>query len=432
MPQGLQPPCRIDQLSFPLFAVDWFAEVRPDGEVWSWVAYCGGGGSARTGVRNNIIVLRNEDLPFQISTGDQAGCSVKIYQHPESKRMWMLVALGTTVKRFSLSPQCQFAGEVNVGEKCEHLAVSPKADQFAIGVGEEGPFKVFGMTEECFATPASLLYTCKSHTKSLTSMAYSPSGDRIITAARDGTAQIWKNGKVWAGVRCTIDEPNDKKGRPQQVLVRGCAFADTEANYIVTVHSGRKSQAYISMWRLSPGNKYKIAEKTLCSPLPATALSISMDKKLIAIGVADGSVILWDKTEWKPIKTFQGVHELPVTCIAARPLLDSFVGEDIRFHARTGSLDCNTGLLTLETRVPKKTQMPSDGSRGFCGWLFFLIFWTLTLSIVIMSLSSMFPHVQSVCTRVYDNQGLGATVVCFFEEIFYTNPSKLGIPLPPV
>lgn len=432
MPQGLQPPSRIDQLSFPLFAVDWFAEVKPDGDVWSWVAYCGGGGSARTGVRNNIIILRNEDLPYQISTGDQAGCSLKIYQHPETKRVWMLVAIGTTVRRYSLGPRCELAGEVDVGEKCEHMAVSPNADQFAIGVGEEGRFKVFGMTEDGFATPSSLLYLCKTHKKALTCMNYSPKGDLLVSASRDGTAIIWKGGKALAGIACTIDEPKDKKGRPQQVLVRGCTFADAEGDYIVTVHSGRKSQAYISMWKLFPGNKYKIAEKTFLSSLPATALSISLDKRLIAIGVADGSVILWDKQEWKPIKTFQGVHELPVTCIAARPLLSPFVGEDIRFHARTGSLDCNTGLVTLETRVVNKPRMPNDGARGCCGWLSFLVFWALTLSLVILAMSSMFPHVPSLCANVYGSRGLGAAAWCLVEKVFYIDPVKLGVPFPPV
>lgn len=442
-PPGLRPPSRIDQFSFPLFAVDWFAEVKEEAlgddgqppEVWSWVAYCGGGGAAKTGVRNNIIVIRNDDLPFQISTGDQAGVSLKIFQSPATKRMYMLVALGNTVRRYCLSsPTCELMGQVDVGENCEHLAVSPAADQFAIGVGEtgkeDGRFKVYKMTEEGFATPETLLYTCHQHSKALTSMAYSPKGDRIISASRDGTAIIWKNGKVVTGMRCTIPEP--KKGRPQQVLVRGCAFADKEGKYVVTVHSGRKSEGYVSLWKQTPENKYKIVEKSLCTPLPATALSISMDKNLLAIGVADGSVILWDKVDWRPFKTFQGVHELPVTCIAARPLQHPFVGEKIRMQCRTGSLDCNSGVLSVSTQAPPKKPSINDGRSGFCGWFVFLVYWVLTLGMLFMALQSMFPHAQDICAQVHERQGLRAASLCLWEEVFYINPSKLGSTFPPM
>lgn len=430
----LRPPCRIDQLSFPLFAVDWFAEAGEDGSFTSWVAYCGGGGSAKTGVRNNIVIMHNEDLPFQISTGDVAGCSLKIYQEPASRRVSMLVALGTTVRRYSLTPQCELTGEVDVGEKCEHLAVSPNADQFAIGVGDEGRFKVFAMTEQDFCTPRSLLHLCQHHKKALTSMAYSPNGDRIVSASRDATAIVWKGGKVFGGMKCSIPEPKaGTKGRPQQVLVRGCAFGDKDGKYVITVHSGRKSEAFISIWKLNKENKYKCLEKSLCSKLPATALSISMDKKLLAIGVADGSVILWNKEEWRPIKTFSGVHELPVTCIAARPLPYPFVGEQVMMHVRTGSLDCNTGLLTLETRDPKKKPVAlNDGGSGFCGWLVFLIFWILTVGLISMALTSMFPHAQAICSSVNQSHGIEAAVLCIVEEVFYIHPSRLGVPLPPV
>ena len=186
------------------------------------------------------------------------------------------------------------------------------------------------------------------------------------------------------------------------------------------------------MWQRTAEGKYKIAEKSLCTDLPATALSISMDKTLLAIGVADGSVILWNKVEWCPIKKYTGVHELPVTCIAARPLPHPFVGEQDRMHARTGSLDCNSGVLSLHTKSPQKKRGINDGGSGFCGWLLYLIYLVLTISLFVMALQSMFPHAQEVCMQVRDHQGLQAASLCLWEEVFYIHPSKLGAPFPPV
>lgn len=443
MSSNVKPPSKIDAFSFPLFAVDWFAEVTSEGHLSSWVGYCGGGGSAKTGVKNNILILRDNDLPIQLSTGDEAGGALKFYQHPQTKRMWMLVALGTKVRRYSLLPEPRLAGEVDIGEKCDVLAVSPNADQFAIGVGEDGRFKVFGISEETFTSLDNIIYTCMSHTKSLTSMAYSPQGDRIISAARDGTACIWKDGKLMCGLSCSLKDQqnapnNNPKGRPQrpqQVLVRGCAFGDQEGRIALTVHSGRKAEAYLSRWQQTPKGKFACTEKTLCSDLPVTALSLSLDQKLLAVGVADGTVILWSTVEWKPIKKFTGVHELPVTCIAARPLPYPFYGEEVMVHARTGSLDCLTGVLTLDYKAPKKkNQVGNEGSGFYCAFLayaMFLVHLCFMLFLIYLGLNSMFPKAQSLCMNVYKRQGLESAAYCFFEEVVYMDPSNLGIPIPP-
>ena len=105
----LRPPNRIDALSFPIFGLDWYAQQhgRDDTPATSssWLAFCGGGGSAKTGVRNNILVIHNNDLPLQISTGDQAGSSVRIYQDAGTgtTAVYMLVTVGPRVPRGAVS-----------------------------------------------------------------------------------------------------------------------------------------------------------------------------------------------------------------------------------------------------------------------------------------------------------------------------------------
>mmetsp|Transcript_35081 Transcript_35081/g.74028 ORF Transcript_35081/g.74028 Transcript_35081/m.74028 type:complete len:115 (+) Transcript_35081:147-491(+) len=53
----IRPPSQVDALSFPVFGLTWHgAPSNPKGDGCSLIAYCGGGGSAKTGVGNKIIV----------------------------------------------------------------------------------------------------------------------------------------------------------------------------------------------------------------------------------------------------------------------------------------------------------------------------------------------------------------------------------------
>jgi WD40 repeat protein len=323
-------------------------------------------------------------------------------------------------------------GELDVGETCEHLAVSPNADQFAIGTGSDGGFKVFSMKENDFDN-AKLVYVCQKHTKELTSLAFAPKGDMLVSAARDGTCLIWKDGKVLGTIECTVpDPPAGKKTRPQPVLVRGCAFGNLDGDLVVTLHSTKRSEAYLSLWKRNPDNSFECLEKSPCSKFPATALSVSMDKKLVALGDAEGTVSLWDKVEWKLIKKFDGVHGLPVSCLAARPLAHPFIDEDVPMHIRTGSLDCLAGSLSIFAKDPPKPRGLDSGKRGFYSWLFFYIYWTLTAMLLLMALYSMYPHATTICSDVNDRHGAGAAARCIFEEVLWISPQQLEIALPPI
>lgn len=425
----LRPPSRMDQFNFPLFGMDWFAEVTPTGHVSSWVAYCGGGGSAKTGVKNNIILLHDDDLPLQISTGDEPGTGIKIYQHPQSKKLWLLVALPTKVRRYSLWPEVKPAGEVEIGTSCQVLAVSPMAEQFAVDTGLEGVFRIYSMTDDdAFVT--QVMYTCEEHTKALTSMAFSPRGDRLISAGRDGSACIWKDGKLLTGLKCSLNEPNGPRGRPQQVLVRGCAFGDLDGRVAITVHSGRKSEAYLSRWQQTPDRKFVCLDRTVCFPSPVTAMSLSQDQQLLALGGTEGTAVAWSTEEWKPLKKFPSVHELPITCIAARPISQPFFGEEAKIHVRTGSMDNNTGVLSLE-RPPIKKRVPGSGGSSYCGWIMFLMHCALTGYLILAALSSMYPYAQDKCMQLQASRGRWAMVVCLFEEVIFVSPSKLGLSTAP-
>ena len=87
-------------------------------------------------------------------------------------------------------------------------------------------------------------------------------------------------------------------------------------------------------------------------------MSQSADGSLLALGGVDGTITLWNTETLKILKKFPEVHELPVTCIAARPYSTPLQGDDegIVMHALSASADSKFALLTLQRRGPKKPR----------------------------------------------------------------------------
>eukprot|EP00986_Skeletonema_menzelii_P016393 scaffold14453_cov115-Skeletonema_menzelii.AAC.1 len=52
----IRPPSKVNALSFPVFGLTWHGTpATPKNDGVSFTAYCGGGGSAKTGVGNKIV-----------------------------------------------------------------------------------------------------------------------------------------------------------------------------------------------------------------------------------------------------------------------------------------------------------------------------------------------------------------------------------------
>merc|ERR1719343_993364 len=72
----VQPPSRVDSLAFPVFGLTWHgAPSSPsNADGCSVVAYCGGGGSAKTGVGNKIVVtVTVDEIPNSAQSTTVAG-----------------------------------------------------------------------------------------------------------------------------------------------------------------------------------------------------------------------------------------------------------------------------------------------------------------------------------------------------------------------
>jgi WD40 repeat protein len=423
-----RPPSRVEPVSIPVFGISWLLQDTKDGGSRSYTAYTGGGGSARTGVRNLVVLQQSESAEdITISTGDLVGLALLLYQNPTSQRICLLVALGSEVRRYSVPDavecgSCVMAQQHPLNEiekeSCCAVAVNAMADRWAAGC-DSGLIFVFALSEDegSFGT-APPLYTCRGHSKSICALSFSVRGGKLLSSAKDGTARVWDDteadGTALAELVCDCTpEHNAKKTTakpsttPPQILVRGCAFADLDGKVVLTVASARRGAAFLAQWLQSPTDssspsEYTCQLRTACSPCPVSAMSLSQDGRLLALGAVDGSIRLWSVLDWAELRCYKEVHDLPVTCIAARPfehvMLASEANGSVPIHAKSASADGQMACLTLVRKVPRQSK-PSSRGGGGGGGLMILIHRLMITSFWLWLLSPLARDAVTKCGR---------------------------------
>jgi WD40 repeat protein len=210
-------------------------------------------------------------------------------------------------------------------------------------------------------------------------------------------------------------------------LVRGCAFGDLEGNVVFTVASARRGKAFLSKWVRSEKGTFECAIRTDCSPVPISAMSLSSDAGLLALGGVDGTVTLYDTEKWKVMRKFAEIHDLPVTCIAARPYAMPLQGEEdgIRMHAISASADSQLALLTLQKRAPKGASSFNGGSG--IRWIN-AFFWVGLLSWVLYYVAQ---ETLEKCEEEWNAQAWGQFQGCLLHTVLIAPASRPGILVPP-
>jgi WD40 repeat protein len=413
-----RPPSSTEAVSTPLFGLCWYGDP---GDGTSIVAYCGGGGSAATGVRNFITVRIAEEEDMDISTEDQVGVALKIIRNPLTRSLRLYVALGSKVVVYSL-PSGDLVDEVSIGDNVNCIAVNSMADQLAVGC-ESGPVKMYQIQDDKINDLPD--YTLDGHTKAVCAVAFSPRENTVVSSAKDGTARVWKKDQCLGVLTCSIKDPKSPPPkRVQQVLVRGCDFGDLNGHLVYTVASGRRGRAFLSKWELKD-NEYVCLQRTECSPCPVSAMSLSGDAGLLALGAVDGSIILWGVERWKTMKKFFEVHDLPVTCIGARPYPVPLKGDEdgVQMHALSASADSQIAWLTMQRQPSKRKH--SDAS--FKSTINFLV----RMAILAWILYPLTNEVWDKCEDEWKNNGYGKTWECIRHDVLIAPATRPGISVPP-
>ena len=480
-----RPPSSLEPLLFPAFGMSWYADPA-DGR--SILAYCGGGGSARTGVNNAIIVQdcsRDHDfVQRRINTGNLVGYMVQIYSNPVTKRLWMVVALGRQVQRYSLPdatlngvlevesigeyitamsdgannvPQPQSGeseGKEQPAERSETVRVNAMADRLALGL-MSGRICVYATADEDFlGASGAPLFVCQgSHAKEICDLQFSLQNHLLVSSARDGTARVWdsRNGRPLQTLECDVSDPNapnnnrpSKKPRrgptgPGPITVKASAFLDLPGQNLVTLASGRRGRAFLTHWRRDDAG-FTVFRRTPLLPVAASSMSLSQCGELLAAGGCDGTVVLWNVPEWKLLQQFLECHELPVTGIAARPYPVPLQGEaddGIAVHARSASGDSTLARLTLQKRAPRAPRewTPREGG-GVCYKLSRLLHRLIQWTVLVIVMAPLGRRAVLQCpspttTTTTSVLQFRAWTQCVWENVVLAPSTRPGVASPP-
>jgi hypothetical protein len=436
-----RPPSYVEPLSFPVFGISWYADPSNGRSI---TAYCGGGGSARTGVKNMIVIQDGVEEEQRISTEDKTGVALQMYKNPTSNKLWIVVSLEKEVRRYSV-PQGELHGVLPMSagesgeqeESCSTISMNAMADRLAVGC-KSGLILIYSTSDGTFAE-ATPLFQCVNHTAEICALCFSLRGGKILSSAKDGFARVWDatTGDMISEMLCNCDEPNappPPPNRPKTIMVRGCAFADMDGKVAISLASGKRGKAYLAQWcQDQDGQPYQCAIRSECSPNPISAMSISQDGRLLALGSADGSIILWSVLDWAVLKVFQSVHAFPVTCIAARPFDVELQGENltgVQIHAKSASGDCQMGFLTLQRKIVKRKDQ--SGGRSSSNSLMHAIHHTMVISVLLWLLSPIAREAGNKCGQVYNVRVWDEWLQCVLDNVLLAPSTRPGVEYIPI
>lgn len=310
---------------------------------------------------------------------------------------------------------------------------------------------------------------CRGHTKAVCAIHFHPRGSEVLSSAKDGSARIFSSetGMQIGVMECEVHYPNgpppkkppseaqQKTKDPRmmkkapQILVRGCAYGDLEGRTIYTVASGKRGAAYLSKWKtlvpLSSGPSPGGAPKALsirqeyriqCSTVPISATSLSSDGTLLSLGSVDGAIMLYNLETKKVLKSFQG-HDLPVTCLASRPIpsvlmLPGEMEGGVNYDAVSASADNRLGRWTLQrkSRIQPQKQPRSKRKAGALESLL----WNIMRVPILIFVFLLMVAIHDVFDLCHEEVGLSALMMdmnaarhCIYREVLWAESTRAGV-----
>ena len=427
----------------PLFALSdfvWRAAApspRPGGgpplptlPLGSFVA-AGGGGSAKSGVGNQVIVSIVETRPTGVqaeerltySTGEQlatsvdlsvtrrllalsvdAGCLILGCVAGDAPGSRHLVRLCFTETDFPATPATAKTAPGGRDEPpprgCQNVArFSPVQEDIVVTGGDDGTLRMWQVTvpnltaveqrdafDEGAEQPEFVLaqvLQMRAHTGPIKDVSFHPSGRLVATSSSDGTCRIWslESGKTLQIL------PADSAGG---LTYRSIRFSARRSDLLFTlqVPTGRHGSSQIVVWRNEAGpdaldsKKWGLARAVAACDCRGTAFSVSSDGRYLAVGDVKGTISLYDQQTLELHKRIPEVHALAVTGLtfapaqtpeaAAQPETDEMVVRPLSHsHVVSSSADRTIAMVPLAGK--------GQQGWGVCGLLFLLVLFVASM-----------------------------------------------------
>jgi len=352
---------------YPVFDVFWGSNSNAK----NLLAIAGGGGSAKSGVGNNLNICEvsmtkntlNLKTPIDVNTGDELCGVVSL----NSKGTMLAAGFGSQINIYSvvvdrliLIGKLRLESEVEGGASVNSLTFGLQ-DQALVAGCEDGCVKqwrlknVFAaekiaktLVSESSENPQQALDhlsfdaapTFKGHTAAITAVVFHPDVNVLASTAKDGTCRIFegRHATELAQLACETDPqalalelklastPRSRTPRPPPKLpqFRSCRFS-SNGDQLFTIQSTSRGPVTLKCTNLQIeflSKRFSVTvgkcQKVIPANVPATCMSVSYDGERVAIGTVEGKVIILNSSNLAKIQQFQA-HDLPVTALCFAP-----------------------------------------------------------------------------------------------------------------
>jgi WD40 repeat protein len=402
----------LHRIQVPSFDLHWFDEI-PEG-VHNYIFLPGGGGSAKTGVKNQIMVAEYQDedkaqIQFREScftdtetrsslcSGISSGSLPNNSKDQEVSIACALIDNFCSIYKLSQSKNndtegglqfdkiCEFAADFHEQEPVLNVSIVTSTGCIVTG-GDDTVVRVWALKESnskqdtssssTVAYQALKLYEMKQHQSPVSALHEHPSKPWVVSSSKDGLVAIWdfETGKMLVDIPPVIEGVLSAKTNPAvaKLECRGCCFSPNESNVLYTMQSPKRGATFVIMWEIiqavasadpaSDRNEritelsVRMRRKRQVASVPCTRLRISADGQYLAVGCSDGSVTILSAGSLSAIQKFAH-HDLPVTGLTFAPqrVLLSERGE--RTQALLASCSADNKLVIM--RVQKGSLVVS-------------------------------------------------------------------------
>jgi len=348
----------------PSFDLTWLNINDANGEAV--VLIPGGGGSTKSGVRNQIQIGRligTKKGGFELLKSFETDVDDKSVL---CSGITVGTVLGHKIICAFLDNQCAILN-VSTDENIELKRVTEFKANFSedgsvncaavlpsghiVTGGDDGVCRLWAVTiNKSHIWQVKKLTELHGHTAPIMDISYHPKDALISTSSKDGFCKIWNvvSGKMVCDVPSVPGLPGTGgtgKNKQAQSAVkmecRGCNFS-SDGNYLFSIQSARRGSTHLIEWELNQfdeidedggevkgalGSKEEVLRTALSvsvsrtreiSKVPSTRLKLSEEGTYIAVGASDGSVTVVE------VEGFQTVskatcHDLPVTGLGFAP-----------------------------------------------------------------------------------------------------------------
>lgn len=363
------------RLKVPSFDLTWL-QCKDD----AFVLIPGGGGSTKSGVKNQIQIAKankSGELVFiesyMTDSNDKSSLCSGIHCGILQKRNVVCALLDDSCKLL-VAEYSSKDGTIRFDRKADFVADKAKTEPGVncCCITREGMIVTGGEDNVCriwkVATgkkPSDIWATAlhgelPGHSKPIMALSLHPLAPWVCTASKDGTCKVWNVTTKALLVNIPYIDGLSGVGsasgaaKTVQYECRGCCFSP-EGQHLYTIQSARRGATHLIKWKLEQTGTEKkkkleaIPEKyVLATKIPSTRLKINDSGSLLALGTAEGQVVIFSTENLSKIST-KVCHDLPVTGMGFAP---SQLAADIGKRGLVVSCSADRLMATLQIADP--------------------------------------------------------------------------------